>query len=236
MESTLPTRQANWTQRLERAPLSRRVFVPLAVIILVGLSAFAQAADASAGEIEVRVAAQRLDDGRTEFAIQERREGEAWGERRLPRSRFFPASASVGRWLSSSSLAVALPGIGEVEVRVATQLLSDGRMEFAIQERLSGGEWGERRLPRSRFLPAGAGVGRWLSSSPLAVPACRMRPATWCGSRCALQRSCSPTVAWSSRSRSAESAGSGLSVGCRSCVSSRPAPRSAAGCRALRLR
>ena len=141
----------------------------MAVIILAGLSALAQAAHASAGEIEVRVAAQRLADGRTEFALQERREGEEWGERRLPRSRFLPAGASVGRWLASSPLAVGLPGVSEVEVRVASRLLEDGRMEFALQEHQSDGEWSERRLPRSRFLPAGASVGHWLSSSPLAA-------------------------------------------------------------------
>ena len=149
--------------------MSGRVFGLLAVITLAGLSALAQTAHASAGEIEVRVAAQRLADGRTEFALQERREGEEWGERRLPRSRFLPAGASVGRWLASSPLAVGLPGVSEVEVRVASRLLEGGRMEFALQERREGEEWGERRLPRSRFLPAGASVGRWLSSSPLAA-------------------------------------------------------------------
>lgn len=144
-----------------------RVFGLLAAIIIVGLSAFTPPAHAAAGEIEMRVAAQRLADGRTEFAIQQRREGEEWGERRLPRSRFVSSGADVGRWLASSPLTVSLPGVSEVEVRVATQLLEDGRMEFAIQERSEGGEWGERRLPQSRFFPDTATVGRWLASSPL---------------------------------------------------------------------
>ena len=146
-----------------------RLFGLLVAIIIVGLSALTQPAHAAAGEIEMRVAAQRLTDGRTEFAIQQRREGEEWGERRLPRSRFVSSGASVGRWLASSALMVGLPGISEVEVRVATQLLSDGRMEFAIQERREGGEWDERRLPTSRFLPAEASAGRWLASSPLSA-------------------------------------------------------------------
>ena len=133
------------------------------------MSAVGQDIHAADGEIDVRVAAQRLADGRTEFALQERREGEEWSERRLPRSRFFPVDASVGRWLASSPLAVGLPGVGEIEVRVTTQLLADGRMEFALQERREGEEWGERRLPDSRFLPAEAPAGRWLASSPLAV-------------------------------------------------------------------
>ena len=167
MGSTALTRQDHWTVRLRHIPLHARVFGLLAAVFLIGLSAFAQAAHAAAVEIEVRVAAQRLADGRTEFAVQQRRDGEEWGERRLPRSRFFPVGASVGRWLASSPLTISLPSVGEVEVRVATQLLSDGRMEFAIQERREGGDWGERRLPGSRFFPGAAAVGRWLASSPL---------------------------------------------------------------------
>jgi hypothetical protein len=135
------------------------------------------AAQRAANEIELRVAAQRLADGRTEFALQERVADGSWGERRLPRSRFFPASASVGRWLASSPLTVEVPGhcmptetaTPGIEVRVATQRLADGRMEFALQERAADGSWGDRQLPRSRFFPANAGVGRWLTSSPLTV-------------------------------------------------------------------
>ena len=102
MGSASLTGKQYWTEGLRHIPLRTRVFGLLAAILLVGLSAFAQAAHAVAGQIELRVAAQRLADGRTEFAIQERREGEEWGERRLPRSRFFPAGASVGSWLASA--------------------------------------------------------------------------------------------------------------------------------------
>ncbi len=167
MGSTSLTRQTRWPGWLRQVPLRAGVFGLLAVIILVGLAAFARPAHAAAGDIELRVAAQRLADGRTEFALQERREGEEWGERRLPRSRLVPPGASVGRWLASSPLAVGLPGLGEIEVRVTAQLLEDGGMEFAIQERREGEEWGERRLPQSRFLPGAAVVDRWLASSPL---------------------------------------------------------------------
>ncbi len=155
--------------RVGKTGLAAATFPALAAISLLWLLAFAEPALADAVDVEVRVAAQRLTDGRTEFAIQQRREGEEWGERRLPRSRFVSPGASVGRWLASSPLTVGLPGVGGIEVRVATQLLEDGRMEFAIQERREGGEWGERRLPRSRFVSPGASVGRWLASSPLSV-------------------------------------------------------------------
>ena len=127
--------------------------------------------------VEVRVAAQRLADGRTEFALQERNADGSWAERRLPRARFFPANARDGRWLSSSPLVVEFSpdsidtadGEPDLEVRVAAQLLADDRMEFALQERNADGSWAERRLPRARFFPANARDGRWLSSSPLVV-------------------------------------------------------------------
>ncbi len=54
-------------------------------------------------------------------------------------------------------------------MRVAARLLADGRMEFAAQQRGADGEWGERLLPRARFFPANATVGRWLASTPLTV-------------------------------------------------------------------
>ena len=59
----------------------------------------------------------------------------------------------------------------DLEVRVAAQLLADGRTEFALQERNADGSWAERRLPRARFFPANPQIGRWLSSSPLVVRA-----------------------------------------------------------------
>ena len=166
---TTLARRTYWMGRLRGAPLIARAFVLSLALLPLGLLVTAQVAQASVDEIEVRVAARRLDDGRTEFAIQERQAGGVWGERRLPRARFFPPDASVGRWLASSPLTVSLPGVTDIEVRVATQLVADGRMEFAIQERRGGERWTERRLPRARFFPADAAVDRWLASSPLAV-------------------------------------------------------------------
>ena len=59
---------------------------------------------------------------------------------------------------------------GEAEVRITARQLEDGRVEFALQQRV-GGEWGERILPRGRYFPTGATVGRWLNSTPLTVTA-----------------------------------------------------------------
>ena len=131
-------------------------------------------AQSAAGEaVEVRVAARRLADGRTEFAFEQRGADGSWGARQLPTRRFFPPDTDVGRWLSSSPITVDLPsGTAEARslvVRVAAQLLPDGRMEFALQELSDDGTWSDRRLPTRRFFPADARVNQWLYSSPLTV-------------------------------------------------------------------
>ena len=148
-----------------------------AALLLALALAAAPAAHGADGAVEVRVAAQRLANGNTEFALQERQANGEWAERRLPRGRFFPADTRVGRWLGSSPLTIEVSadsmstaaGDSGLEVRVAAQLLADGRMEFALQERQANGDWGERRLPTRRIFPANATVGRWLSSSSLTV-------------------------------------------------------------------
>ena len=62
----------------------------------------------SGGEVEVRITAQRLQDGRTEFAIQQR-EGDAWSDRIAPRARFLPAEPPLDRWLVSTPVSIAAP-------------------------------------------------------------------------------------------------------------------------------
>ena len=152
--------------------MSVRLTVLLAVLLLALAevsTVHAQSAGGEADAIEVRVAARRLADGRTEFAAQQRQPDGSWSERLLPRARFFPASPAVGRWLSSTPLTVSAPDGGTAEIRVAARLLADGRLEFAAQQRNVDREWGERLLPRARFFPASPEVGRWLSSTPLTV-------------------------------------------------------------------
>ena len=149
----------------------------LAVLAVAGLIAVlgvtAITASGAGHAAEVRITAQRLASGRTEFALQQREADGGWSERLLPRARFFPATATVGRWLSSTPLTVRAPGAGDdaagTEVRITAQRLAHDRIEFALQEREADGEWGERLLPRARFFPATAKVGRWLSSTPLTV-------------------------------------------------------------------
>ena len=162
----------------------RALLAVAAAMMLAGLGVSGVAAQAPDAEAEVRITARRLADGRTEFALQERAAGGTWGERRLPRARFFPASPAVGRWLSSSALTIEVSalarhsaeGTESVEVRIVARRLADGRAEFALQERAAGDSWGERRLPRSRLFPASPPVGLWLSSWPLTVGAAGTAP------------------------------------------------------------
>ena len=149
----------------------------LAVLAVAGLLAVlgvtAITASGAGHETEVRITAQRLADGRTEFALQQREADDGWGERLLPRARFFPATIAAGRWLVSTPLTVRAPGAGDdaegAEVRITAQRVADGRTEFALQQREADDEWSERLLTRARFFPATATVGRWLSSTPLTV-------------------------------------------------------------------
>ena len=56
---------------------------------------------------------------------------------------------------------------GEVVARIVARRVSDGRVEFALQQQALDGSWGDRLLPARRFFPTTAVVGRWLVSTPL---------------------------------------------------------------------
>ena len=111
----------------------------------------------------VRIAAQRVESGRTAFALQVRGE-DGWGERIRPRLSSFRRveDATVGRWANSSLL--------ELEsghtVRISARALEDGRIEFALQEIIDG-EPAERIFPRLNKFPANPTVGKWLYSSAI---------------------------------------------------------------------
>ena len=58
------------------------------------------------------------------------------------------------------------PG-GGTDVRIVARNVAAGRVEFGLQQQGTDGSWGERLLPKTRYLPAGAPLDRWLHSSPL---------------------------------------------------------------------
>ncbi len=80
--------------------------------VLGGVATYAAGAARQTVETEVRINAQRLDDGRVEFALQQRDEDGAWSDRQLPSRRFFPASGFLNRWANSTPITV----VGAIEV------------------------------------------------------------------------------------------------------------------------
>ena len=183
-----PTTIASVGQSLQELPLSTICTAPAATHALrragrgikacaaaVGLAAVlsgaivsspAAAQEAATEDVEVRIVARKLDSGRVEFGLQQRQSDDTWGDRQFPRVRFFPTTATVDRWLASSTL--DLP-VGEV--RIVARKLDDGRVEFGLQQRQSDNTWGDRQLPRVRFFPTTATVNRWLASSPFTLTA-----------------------------------------------------------------
>ena len=137
-----------------------------AVLAISAVAAVSSPAASQQGDEAVRIVARKLTSGRVEFGLQLREADDSWGQRQLPRVRFFPPTARVDSWLASSAL--SLP-VGEV--RIVARKLEGGRIEFGLQQRQADDSWGERQLPRVRFFPPTARVDRWLVSSPLALAA-----------------------------------------------------------------
>ena len=125
-------------------------------LVVVSWNVDAQDGAMTAADVEGRIVARLVADGRIEFGFQP--EG---SERILPRSRFFPENAQVGSWLVSSPV----EHDGEQLGRITARRLADQRVEFGFIP--TGG--GERILPRSRFFPTNARIGRWLRSSVINV-------------------------------------------------------------------
>ena len=79
----------------------------------------------------------------------------------------------IGVALGLIALGVLLPAASvgsqepDVTVRIVARQLDDGRVEFGLRQEQADGSYGDEILPRSRFFPADAEVGRWLRSSPL---------------------------------------------------------------------
>ena len=125
-------------------------------------------------ELEARILVQRHDDGRVEFVVQFRAAGQPWSESATPARRFLTPGAEVDVWLTGSPLTITAnpddpSARAVVVVRVVVRLLTDDRIEFALQPRHDGETWGERILPARRFFTPDVEVGRWLAGSPVVV-------------------------------------------------------------------
>ena len=145
-------------------PVVLTAFVALLALVAVTLTPSAASGQESADGAAVRIVARKLADGRVEFGLQQRDADNTWGERLLPRVRFFPTTAQVDSWLVSSALDLSVGA-----VRIVARKLADGRVEFGLQQRDADNTWGERLLPRVRFFPTTAQVDSWLVSSALTV-------------------------------------------------------------------
>ena len=148
-------------------PLWRAALVVLAAAAVI-TAATPSASGQQSGETDevvARIVARRHADQRIEFALQQQGVGGSWGQRLLPPQRFFPTTATVGRWLVSTPLELT----DAVVARIVARRHSDGRVEFALQQQATGGSWGQRLLPPQRFFPTTATVGRWLTSTPLTL-------------------------------------------------------------------
>lgn len=130
--------------------------------------------DSDQGVTEVRIVARKVAGGTIELGLEQRHAGDAWGERLLPARRHFPSGAAIGRWRSSSPLTLSFAVLGNAAttdgvVRIVARRLSDDDLEIGLEQHRTEDGWGERRLPAQRFFPSATPVGRWLSSSPMAL-------------------------------------------------------------------
>lgn len=117
----------------------------------------------------VRITAQRIDNGRIEFALLQatwptgQDELDWSGSRILPATRFFPAEPAHNGWHRASWQTLTSGDGTEFVVRIVARRLDDGRTEFGLQANGQTAPY----LPASRFFPANAVVGRWLRSSEI---------------------------------------------------------------------
>ncbi len=117
--------------------------------------------------LEVRVAAQRLASGSTEFALQVIDQATSLaGSRLLPSPRFLSSETPPGSWRHSGPL--DLP-VG-YRLRISARILDDGRIEFGLEQRESDYGWSERILPHQRMLFVHPPVGKWFVSSNVTLP------------------------------------------------------------------
>ena len=55
------------------------------------------------------------------------------------------------------------------DVRIIARRLSNGKIEFGLEQRQRNNSWAGRQLPQARLFPVNAQVNRWLVSSPITV-------------------------------------------------------------------
>jgi len=104
----------------------------------------------------VQVRARLVASGSIEFGLR------AGGVNLTPRVRFFPAGDRATGWRVSSPLDLD----NGAEVEILARRRESRAVEFAVRTV----EPRQLFLPRERFFPRSARVGRWLISSPVSIP------------------------------------------------------------------
>ena len=98
--------------------------------MLVGVTVGITLAATQTAEVEVRINARQLDDGRVEFALQQR-DGSGWSERIAPRGRYFPADPGHSRWLNSTPVVVTAEL--EEEAQSTTSMGESDRAQYGVE-------------------------------------------------------------------------------------------------------
>ena len=101
---------------LAMAGLIVLVLAALAIWQVAGVDGQSRTSSESSGD--VRIAVRKLDDGRTEVALQ-RRQSEGWSDRIAPDARFLPVDAELGRWYRSSPVPVGEQTVGPGPLKIA---------------------------------------------------------------------------------------------------------------------
>lgn len=89
------------------AQFRMRKLTVLVAVLLAAVAIGGYVIGTSSVSTEVRINARELEDGRTEFAIQQR-DGDGWGERQLAARRYLPAEVGHNRWLNSSPYTIEI--------------------------------------------------------------------------------------------------------------------------------
>lgn len=105
----------------------------------------------------VRVIARLHENGRIEFGLRTS-EGN-----QFPSRRFFPTVVTHANWLRSSPIELS----DGTQVRIIARRTEDTRVEFGLRIDEPRRDF----LPTRRFFPRSPTVGRWLSSTPVLLPA-----------------------------------------------------------------
>ena len=106
-----------------------RAMLLIGLGVLIGAAALGVVWSAQGGgDAEVRVAVERLDDGRIEIGVQQRSGGGDWGEIERPTRRFLAPDAAAGEVRYSSPLPVDVVTRAEqIEIAYQAELVDTGR-------------------------------------------------------------------------------------------------------------